>query len=289
MTVYLQLFIDGVLVGSVFALMAVGFSLVWGVVRIINLTQGELVMLGGFLTYWVATVLRWNPFAALPLAAALLFLLGYGIQRGILNRATHASLFMTLLITFGLSIAIRQLGIQLWTANVRTVTAPFAGVSLQVGGTVISVVKLIAFGAALLLTAATWILLTSTRIGFAIRATAQNPQAAALMGVNLSSVYAFTFGINAAVAGAAGVLISMIWPLYPHMGVPLTIRSFIIVILGGLGSIPGALLGGLTLGLVESYGAYLFGISLQEALAFGLLVLILLLRPRGLFGWGLQG
>ena len=275
--------------GSVFALMAVGFSLIWGVVRIINLTQGELVMLGGFITYWATTTLGWNPFVALPLAAALLFLLGYGIQRGIIDRATHTSLFMTLLITFGLSIAIRQLGIQLWTANIRTVTPPFSGVSLQVGGIVISVVKLITFGAALLLTALTWALLTYTRVGFAIRATAQNPQAAALVGVNLSRVYALTFGLSAAVAGAAGVLISMIWPLFPHMGVPLTIRSFIIVILGGLGSIPGALLGGLSLGVVESYGAYLLGISLQEALAFGLLVLILLLRPRGLFGWGLQG
>jgi branched-chain amino acid transport system permease protein len=286
-----QFVINGLLIGALFAAVAVGFALIWGVVDIINLAHGEMVMLGGYTAYWILSIATGTAegsvllfLATIPAVGGVLFVVGYGLQRTLVQRVIGTDIFLTLLVTFGISIAIQQLAIQAWTANPRSIQVSFADTSLSVAGVVVPKMKLVAFAGAIALTAAMYLFLQRTRTGRAIRAVSQNPEAAALVGIDVERTRAVTFGISSAIAGGAGAFIATILNIQPQMGLIYTLKSFIIVVFGGVGSIPGALVGGLLLGSVEELTAGLVSSQWTLAVSFTLLIVLLVVRPNGLFG-----
>jgi branched-chain amino acid transport system permease protein len=273
----LQLLLDGVLIGAIFALAAYGMALVWGVVGIINVSQGELVMLGGYAA-WFLFRAGIQPLLAVPLAAAILFAVGWLLYRAVIFRVVDKDLFTSILATFGLSILIQQLANTLFGADVRTAESGFGTLFLFSGAVTVSRIKLISFAAALLTGAFLMLFLKRSRMGQAIRATAQNARAARVMGVDTDRVYAWTFSLNAAICGASGALVAMTWVVHPYLGLPYTVRSFMIVIVAGLGNVAGVLLAALGLGVAENFAGFILGAEYQAAFVFALLVAILVCR-----------
>jgi len=273
----LQLLLDGVLIGAIFALAAYGMALVWGVVGLINVSQGELVMLGGYAA-WFLYRAGLHPLFAVPLAAALLFVAGWLLYRAVIFRVVDKDLFTSILATFGLSILIQQLANTLFGADVRTAEAGFGTLFLFGGGVTVSRIKLISFAAALLTGAFLMLFLKRSRMGQAIRATAQNARAARVMGVDTGRVYAWTFALNAAICGASGALVAMTWVVHPYLGLPYTVRSFMIVIIAGFGNVAGVLFAALGLGVAENFAGFILGAEYQAAFVFTLLVAILVSR-----------
>ncbi len=279
-----QIVADGLLLGGLYALMALGLALVWGVLNIVNLAHGALIMLGAYVCYYAFTLAGIDPFAGLVLSAAVLFCLGYVIQRFILNLVARAPMFNTLLITFGIEVVLTYLAQILFSADFRTINPPYAGDSLTFAGITVPLVRLEASVVALALTFALWAVLLHTRLGRAIRATAQNLVAARLYGVEPRHLYALTFGIGAALAGAAGGLYGVVSQINPYIGATLTAKCFVIAILGGLENPLGVIVGGMVLGLVESLTGLYVGSTYIDVASFGLLVLVLIFRPTGLLG-----
>jgi branched-chain amino acid transport system permease protein len=272
----LQLLLDGALIGAIFALAALGMALVWGVTGIINVAQGELVMLGGYAAFFLYKA-GVHPLYGVPLAAALLFVLGWVLYRSVIYRIVD-NLFISILATFGLSILLQQLANALFGANVRTAESGFGTLLLFGGAVTVYVIKLVSFGATLLTGGLLILFLKSSRMGQAIRATAQNARAARVMGVDTDRVYAWTFALNAAICGASGALIAMTWIVHPYLGLPYTVRSFMIVIVAGLGNVAGVLAAALGLGVAENFAGFIFGAEYQMAFTFALLVAILMWR-----------
>ncbi|MEM5428782.1 branched-chain amino acid ABC transporter permease [Cupriavidus oxalaticus] len=271
-----QLVVDGMLAGAIFALAAYGMALVWGVMNLINVAQGELVMLGGYMVIWL--VGRGVPAPlAVPLAAAAMYAVGWALYRIVIFRLVERDLFVSLLATFGLSIVLQQLANLVFGANVRTLDAGFGSLFLP-GGLVVPKVKLAAFAAALALGAALMLFLRHSRRGQAIRATAQNARAARVLGVDTDRVYATTFALNAAICGAAGGLVAMTWIIHPYLGLPYTVRAFMIVVVAGLGSMLPVLGAAGGLGIAENYAGFLLGVEYQTAFLYALLVAILVSR-----------
>ena len=290
-----QFVVNGLLVGALFAAVAVGFALIWGVVDIINLAHGEMVMLGGYVSYWTLVTVVGDAagsalvaLATVPVAIAVLFVVGYILQRVLVARVIGTDVFLTLLVTFGASIAIQQLAIRAWTANPRAIQVGFADPSVTLGGVVVPKMKFVAFAGAIVLTVAMYLYLVNTRSGRAVRAVAQNAEAAALVGVDVEHTRALTFGLSSAIAGGVGAFIAMILSIQPQMGLIYTLKSFVIVVFGGIGSVPGALIGGLLLGTVEELTTGLISSQWTLAVSFGLLVVLLIVKPRGLFGQGVS-
>jgi len=273
----LQLLLDGVLIGAIFALAAYGMALVWGVVGLINVSQGELVMLGGYAA-WFLYRAGLHPLFAVPLAAVLLFAVGWLLYRAVIFRVVDKDLFTSILATFGLSILIQQLANTLFGADVRTAEAGFGTLFLFGGAVTVSRIKLISFAAALLTGAFLMLFLKRSRMGQAIRATAQNARAARVMGVDTGRVYAWTFALNAAICGASGALVAMTWVVHPYLGLPYTVRSFMIVIIAGFGNVAGVLFAALGLGVAENFAGFILGAEYQAAFVFTLLVAILVSR-----------
>jgi len=276
---YAQIFINGILLGGLYGLMALGMALVWGVLKIVNLAHGSLIMLGGYAVYYLFTVFGIDPFLELPLAMLIMFVFGYLIQRYIINFIVRSELLNTLLITFGLDVVFTYLAQLAFSADFRTINPSYAGSKLDLGGVVIPFIRLAAFGIALVLAGALWGLLNATSLGRAIRATSQNLVAARLYGIAPSILYPVTFGIGAALAGAAGGLFGMVGQLTPYIGADLTAKSFVIAIIGSLDNPFRVVIGGCIIGIAESFGAVYFGSTYINVISFGLLVLILLLRP----------
>jgi len=280
----LQVLINGILLGGLYGIMAIGMSLIWGVMNIVNVAHGALIMLGAYLTFWTFTLWGWDPFLSLPVTVGLLFLYGYALQRLVLNLIVRAQLFLTLLITFGVEVVMVNLARLLWKSDLRQVTPAYAGKNFAVGGLTVPYVRLWVFVTTVILSVLFLLVLERTRLGRAIRATAEELRAARLSGIPVAHVYAVTFGLGAALAGAAGALWGMLFPITPIMGGPLTLKSFVVAVLGGLGTMMGAIAGGLVLGLAESFSATYLGPTYPNAISFGLLVLILIVRPTGLLG-----
>jgi len=272
-----QLLLDGILIGAIFALAAYGMMLVWGVLNIINVAQGELVMLGGYVAFFLYKS-GINPLFGVPVAAALLFVVGWLLYRVVIFRIVDKDLFISILATFGLSILIQQLAKVAFSPDVRTPQAGFGTISLFGGAVTVTWIKLISFAAALATGAVLVWFLRGTRMGQAIRATAQNARAARVMGIDTDRVYAWTFGVNAAICGASGALVAMTYLVDPYIGLPYTIRSFMIVIIAGLGNISAVLATAIGLGASENIAAFLFGAEYQIAFVYGLLVVILIGR-----------
>lgn len=273
----LQLIIDGILIGAIFALAAYGMALVWGVMKIINFAQGEFVILGGFLTFVLARA-GLPTYLCIPVSALALYIVGWGLYRTIIFRIVDRDLFISILATFGISILMQQLMNQVFGADVQTVESNLGTWFLFDGAVTILQIKVVSFVIALILGIALALFLKKTRLGQAIRATSQDPRAATILGVDTNKVYAATFGLNAAICGAAGALVVQIWVIQPFMGLPYTIRSFMIVIVAGLGNVGGVILAGLGLGAAENLAGFILGAEFQSAFVFVLLVLILIFR-----------
>jgi len=286
-----QFIVNGLLIGALFAGIAVGFALIWGVVDIINLAHGEMVMLGGYVSFWLLSFATGSTnasptvfLATIPVAIAVVFVVGYVLQRVLVQRVIGTDIFLTLLVTFGISIAIQQLAIQAWTANPRSIQASFADPSLTVVGLFVPKMKLLAFAGAIVLTVALYAFLQNTRTGRAIRGVAQNPEAAELVGIDVEHTRAMTFGISSGIAGGIGAFVATILTIDPQMGLIYTLKSFVIVVFGGVGSIPGAMVGGLMLGSVEELTVGLVSSRWTLAVSFTLLIVLLVVKPNGLFG-----
>ncbi|MDH3688767.1 MAG: branched-chain amino acid ABC transporter permease [Gammaproteobacteria bacterium] len=273
----LQLLVDGLLVGAIFALAAFGMALVWGVMNIINVVQGEFVILGGFVTVYLASA-GFHPMFGVPIAALVLFVLGVIIYRAVIFRVVERDLFTSILATFGISILLQQLMNQLFGADIRNAVSGFGTVLLFDGDIAISVIKLIAFAIVFAVGAILVVFLKSSRLGQAIRATAQNPRAAKIVGVDTDRVYATTYGLNAALCGATGALVVMTWVIHPFIGLIYTVRSFMIVVVAGVGNLAAVVAAGLGLGAVENFAGFILGAEFQAAFVFSLLVIILLWR-----------
>jgi len=273
----IQLLLDGVLIGSIFALAAYGLALVWGVMNVKNLAQGDFVIMGGYIAYWF-TKQDIHPILALPVAAVLMFGFGWACYRFIIRRVIGKDLFISLLATFGLALVVQQLLNLIFGSEVQTADAGFKTRFLFDGQVTVSDTKFIALLLAGALAASVVVFMKRSRMGQSIRATAQDARAARVLGVNTDRVYAFTFALNAAICGAAGVLISMIWNIQPYYGIVHSIRSFIIVVFTGLGNLPGVIVTALGLGVAEQFSGFVLGAELQVASVVCMLVLVLIWR-----------
>lgn len=281
---YLQILANGLVLGGLYACIAAGFSLVWGVLNVINILHGSFIVLGGYLAFFGYVEFGIHPFASIAIAAPVFFVLGYALQRALINRMIAAPVLLTLTLTFGLDLMLSNGMLAAFTADFRKlILEPPLGVA-ALGPVVMPVDRLAAMLLALALTGMLYLLLARSRIGRAIVAVRMDREAAALMGVTVPRVYAITFGLGALMAGASGPLLAMIFPISPLGGPVYLGKAFVICVLGGLGSVPGAMIGGLVLGVVESFGALWFGPEHATTLSFLLLILILLLRPEGLLG-----
>ena len=281
---YLQVLINGVLLGGVYGCAAMGFSVIWGVMNLINLAHGSMIILGAYITYLVTSATGLDPFLTLPLSGFLLFFLGFVFQKYLINRVIGASVFMTLILTFGLDMALINTNLILFSADLRSITTSYTGLGWALASVKIPYARVGVFVFALVLTVVLFLFMSRTSLGNAIKATSFDKDAAGLVGVNVPKVYAITFGIGACLAGMAGSLIAVIQPFSPILGVTFTMKAFVVVVLGGLGSIPGAIVGGLVLGVAENFASALLEPGYKDAISFILLVAILVLRPRGIFG-----
>jgi branched-chain amino acid transport system permease protein len=272
-----QLLVSGILVGAIFALVAYGMALVWGVMNIINIAQGEFVMLGGYVVFYLDRA-GVHPVIGIPVAAVAMYCVGLALYRTVIFRIVDRDMFTSILATFGISILLQQLANQVFSADIRTVPSRLPSLLLANGLVTIPEIKLVGFGAALGVGAALIVFLRRTRLGRAIRATAQNARAARVLGIDTDHVYATTFAINCAICGAAGGLVAMTWFIQPYLGLTYTLRSFMIVIVAGLGNLPGVILAGAGLGVVEEAAGFVLGAEYQTAFIFLLLIVILVAR-----------
>lgn len=272
-----QLLLNGITVGAVFALVGYGLALVWGVTSVKNLAQGDFVMMGGYIGYVLAEH-GVHPILALVPAAVFMFGFGWLCYRLVIKRIIQLDLFTSLLGTFGLALVLEQVLNLIFGGDVRTARSGFGTISMFDGMVTVTQIRLIALGLCAVLAVAMAVFMKKSRMGQAIRATAQDPRAARVLGVNTDLVYAFTFSINAAICGAAGVLIAMIWVLQPYYGITYSVRAFVIVTAAGLGNLPGVILTALGLGVIEQYSGFLLGAQIQQATVVTMLLLILIWR-----------
>lgn len=281
---FMQVMLNGLVLGCLYACIAVGFSLVWGVLNVINLMHGSTIILGSYLAWTAYNQFGIDPWFVLFIAAPSFFCFGYLIQRGLINRVIAAPVLVTLTLTFGLDLMLNNSMLNIFSADYRKlILDPPLGV-WQWAGLVLSVDRVLAMMLALILTLALYVVLRRSRVGRAIIAVRLDRQAAQLMGVNVNSVYAVAFGFGAALAGCAGVLLAMIFPVSPLASTAYLSKAFVVCVLGGLGSVPGAIVGGLFLGLAESFGSLAFGSEHGVTLSFVLLIVFLIVRPTGLLG-----
>jgi len=272
-----QLLLNGLSVGAVFALAAYGLALVWGVTSVKNLAQGDFVMMGGYLGYELSRH-GVHPIVAIVPVAIVMFAYGWLIYRLIIRRVIQLDLFTSLLATFGLAITMQQVLNLVFGPDVRTLKSGFGRFEMFHGMVDITQIRVIAFAMCLFLAVVLVLFLKKSRMGQAIRATAQDPRAARVLGVNTDLVYALTFSINSAICGVAGVIIAMIWVIQPFYGIAYSVRAFVIVTAAGLGNFPAVILTALGLGVVEQYSGFVLGAQFQQATVVGLLLVILIWR-----------
>jgi branched-chain amino acid transport system permease protein len=283
----LDIVIAGLLLGGLYALIAMGLSLQYGVARVLNISHGEFIMLGALTTWTLYTALGINPLLCLVVCGPLAFILGFILHRTLFKRllATSASpdIFegKSMLASFGLLFIIQNLALIAWGSDTKGYS--YLAFPVDLGGALFGANRLVTLGFALLIGVAFYIFLTRTRMGKAIRAAAQDPSTAGLLGVNINLVLALCFGLGAAMAACAGTLISMSYPVQPFMGMEYTVIAIIVVVLGGLGSIPGSFIGGFVLGLIGSVVTY-FEPGLALAAYYIIFILLLMLKPTGLMG-----
>jgi branched-chain amino acid transport system permease protein len=282
--IYLQIAANGLVLGGLYACIAVGFSLVWGVLNVINILHGTFIVLGSYVAYFAYVHFGFHPFISIVIAGVLLYALGYAVQAGIINRVLAAPVLITLTLTFGLDLMLNNAMLVVFTADYQSVNLAHPLGSIEIGPVFLPGDRVAAMALAVLLTVLLYGLLRNSRLGRAILATRMDREAAAMMGVDIQRISAITFGIGAFMAGAAGALLSIIYPISPLNGNVFLGKAFVVCVVGGLGSVPGALVGGLFVGLVESFGSFWFGPERAVTISFALMLLLLFVRPSGLVG-----
>jgi branched-chain amino acid transport system permease protein len=282
--IYLQIAANGLVLGGLYACIAVGFSLVWGVLNVINILHGTFIVLGSYIAYFAYAHAGIHPFASIVIAGALLYALGHAIQAGIVNRVIAAPVLITLTLTFGLDLILNNAMLVAFTADYRSINLTRPLGSIEIGPVFLPGDRVAAMALALLLTMLLYRLLRDSSIGRAIVAVRMDRDAAALMGVDVKRINAITFGIGALMAGSAGALLSIIFPISPVNSSAFLSKAFVVCVLGGLGSVPGAMIGGIVLGIIESFGSYWFGPEHAVTISFAILLLLLFARPSGLIG-----
>ncbi|HID88071.1 MAG TPA: branched-chain amino acid ABC transporter permease [Anaerolineae bacterium] len=287
---FVQALVSGIIMGGIYGLMALGLNLIFGVMRIINIAHGELMMLGMYVTYWLFVLFGLDPILSVLIVAPLFFLLAPLIKRLLIDPILKAGLrwgeaeFLILILTFGLSTIFRNGALLVWKSDYRGITTGYSTVPLTLAGISVSAGRLAAFLVAVLLSAGLFLFFARTYTGKAIRATVQDEEAALLMGVNVDRISLVTFGLGVAVAAAAGSLLTLVITFYPAVGGGFLLRSFCIIVLGGMGTAAGSVVGGLTLGLAEALSAQVLDVAWTPVIAYLLLVIMLLVRPTGILG-----
>jgi branched-chain amino acid transport system permease protein len=284
LTLVVQGVLSGLLFGGVYSLMAVGLTLIFGVMRVVNFAHGDMMVWGMYLAYVLAMRAGVDPYVSFVVCALALFGLGFLVQRGLVDRIVAAPHEMQILLMLGVALVLENLALVLFGPEPTRVRSPLAAAAIWIGPVFVDVARLVTFVVAVALTLVLWAFLFKTDLGRTVRAAADNTYGALVIGADVRRVYAVAFGIGAACVGAAGALVSPILPFQPSTGLSLSVASFNIVIIGGMGSLLGAFVGGLLVSLAESLGAVFLKPSLKELFSFSLLVVILLFRPAGLFG-----
>lgn len=280
----LQILVNGLLLGGIYAVAALGLSLVFGIMDIVNLAHGHMLMLGAYVAILLFTATGLSPLIGMFVAIVVLFGLGMLLQRVLLKHVVDEGIEQPIIVLFGLALVLQSLGRILLGSDARTSEIGISGQSIDVGPILLSFPRTVTFSVALVLIFATWTFLQYTTTGQAIRATAQNRTAAGYMGINTDRIYVITLGIGTALAGAAGALLSMLFPITPFVGWSYLLKTFAVVVLGGVGSIFGTLVGGLLLGVSENLGTLYLGGGFRDIISFSIFLLVLLVRPQGLFG-----
>lgn len=276
--------LNGLTTGAVYALVALGLTLIYGVLHIINFAHGAALMMALYGVYFLRQTLGIDPYLALPLMVPAMFVVGYLLQRVVIERASHGKDENILLVTLGISIVLENLALLAFRSDTRTIDTAYTLTTLPIAGAMIALPKVVAFGGAVLASLALLWIMGRTDLGRAIRAVAKEKQGARLMGINVEHVYAMSFGIGLACLGAAACFLLPAYYVNPQVGNGFVLVAFTIVVLGGMGSFAGALLGGFLIGVVESLGGLWFGESLGQIGIFLIFIVVLLLRPQGLFG-----
>lgn len=282
--ILLQTLLSGLLVGLVYALVAVGLTLVFGVMDIVNFAHGEFLMLGMYASFWGFALWRLDPLFTLPLTALLLFAVGAALYRLVIRRITDAPMLSQIFTTFGLMILFRGLAQYLWKPDFRSVDQSVVAGKVSLAGLQLGLPQVVAAGGAVATTGAVWWFLRSTRLGAALEATAADKEAAALMGIDAQRMFALAWGLGAACAGVAGALLSAYYPIFPEVGASFILVAFVLVALGGFGSVAGAFWAGILVGVVEVVGGFLWDPAYKMVLVLSLYLLVVWLRPQGLMG-----
>lgn len=284
MQTFLQAALSGILMGGVYALIGIGLTMIFGVMQVINFAHGELVMVGMYLAWLAFTKLHIDPFVSIILTAPLMFGLGALLQRAFIQRVLGDAAENQILLTIGLGLLLSNAAMMLFTSDYQLLTTSYSSATFQWGPLSVSKPLLVAFLITVVIAAALYGFLMRTDTGQAIRATAQDREAAQLMGIDVSRMSILAFGIGAALAGIAGSLIAPTYYIFPQVGEAFTLKSFVIVVMGGMGSVIGATVGGVLIGVTESLAALYLNSGLKECVVFGAFLLLLLFRPSGLLG-----
>jgi len=284
MAVLMQSILSGVLIGGVYALIGIGLTLIFGVMRVINFAQGDLVMVGMYVTFFLFRGFGIDPFLSVVITMPALFVLGALLQRTLINRVLDALPQNQILLTIGIGLVLANTAMLLFTSDYRILSTSYSSSSVPLGGIRLSTPLLYCFLITAAITAALYWFLVKTDTGHAIRATAQDRDAAQLMGVSVRTMGVLAFGLGAALAGAAGALVAPTYYIYPQVGGAFTLKAFVVVVLGGMGSIIGATLGGVLIGTAESLSASYLGSGWKDLCVYVIFLLVLLLKPSGLLG-----
>ncbi|MEL6449601.1 MAG: branched-chain amino acid ABC transporter permease [Pseudomonadota bacterium] len=277
----IEILVQGLMIGAIFVLAAYGLALVWGVMNVKNLAQGDFVILGGYISWYLVKSFGdygMHPLMGVPISFIALWGVGWVVYKLVINRVIERDLFTSLLATFGIGIIFAQGMNLMFGSDTQSLRLDYSSFTFFDGIVNVPVAKLIAVILAALLATAVIIFMKSSRMGQAIRATAQDARAARVMGIDTEKVYAFTFSLNAAICGAAGALIVLVWEIQPFYGIAYSVRAFVVVTAAGLGNLPGVIAAGLGIGALEQYGGHIFGIGYQQAIAVLLLLIVLIFR-----------
>jgi len=278
-----QLIVSGVLAGGLYGIISVGLTLIFGVLNLVNFAHGEFLMISMYISFWMSEIFNLNPYMSLPIVVAAMFVFGIIIQSIFIRPVTEASHEVQIVITLGLSTIMQNSALMAFSGNLRVLRTPFSESMIEIAGIFINTQRLLTFTLAILATIILYLYLTKSYFGKAIRATAQDSRAAKLAGINVPFVYMITYGIGIALVGLAGASIIPLFPVYPTIGWHFANIAFVAVVLGGLGSIPGAMVGGIIIGLIESIAGFYFGSEFQQAAYFIVVIILLIIRPTGLF------
>ena len=280
----LQMLINAILLGGLYALMGIGFSLQWGISGIINLSYGAMVILGSYISLEFFSLFHLDPFVSMIISGAILFIIGAAIYRTLLQPLIKGGIVFTLILTFALRLVIENIILKVWSADYRTIRVSYAGSNFQFGDAYIPLIKFLAFFVAAILIYLTYLFMMNTKTGKGIQAVALDKEGAQAVGIDVEKMYLINFALGTALAGLTGSLWASIYSFSPHLLGSIVGKVFIIAILGGLGNIWGAAAGGLLLGIAETAGAVFFGSEWQEALGMVIMVSVLVWRPYGLMG-----